>query len=303
MKFLNNLNIDFIGKRNLYFLISLFLTAASVAVFVVKKGPILSIEFTGGTMIQVAFKELPPIEDIRKALDQDGWKNVSLQTQPASSSVLVKVKLQPDKSQEDISSEVMISLQKTFSGNVHGTPDRVEFIGSVIGKHIVVDTMLALMGSAILIIIYVGFRFRNWLWGVAGVMALAHDVFITYAFLTFLNAETTLVVVAALLTLAGFSINDTIVIFDRVRENLRSARKEDLKDIYNRSLNETLSRTFNTSFTTLLAALSLLLLGGPVLRDFSIIFAFGVIIGIYSTVGVALSFVYVYETRRKGHLR
>ncbi len=270
----------------------------SVGVFVQKGGPILSIEFTGGTMVQVGFKNLPPIEEVRAALNKDQWENFSLQTQTSNNSVIVKIKQGP-QSKEDIANRLLVTLKNAFPGNANETSERVEFIGSVIGSNIIKNTVWALILSMVLIVIYVAFRFKNWIWGVAGVAALMHDVFITYAFLTFLNYETTLVVIAALLTLAGYSINDTIVIFDRVRENLRSARREDIRDIYNRSLNETLSRTINTSLTVLFASLCLLIWGGEVIRDFSIAFTFGVVIGSYSTVGVALSAVYEMEIFRK----
>jgi preprotein translocase SecF subunit len=130
-------------------------------------------------------------------------------------------------------------------------------------------------------------------------LALAHDVFITWGVLTLMGKETSLVVVAALLTLAGYSINDTIVVFDRVREDLRSARKESIKDLYNRALNETLGRTINTSLTALMAALCLYFLGGDVIHDFAFAMSFGLIVGTYSSIGVALSLVYEIETRRK----
>jgi preprotein translocase subunit SecF len=300
MKFLNNLNIDFIGKRYYYFAISGVMLLLSTLVFVKTKGPLLSIEFTGGTLIQIKFDTLPPLGDIRKSLDAQGWTSASLQTQPEDHSLLIKVKI-AEKAGEDISGMLISALKKDFSGNVHDHPERVEFIGSVIGKSIIMNTVWALLGSMVLIIIYVAIRFRNWIWGVAGVFALAHDVFITWGLLTFLNAETTLVVIAALLTLAGYSINDTIVIFDRVRENFRTSRKEDIKTLYNRSLNETMSRTFNTSMTVFLASVSLLVFGGQVIRDFAIAFSFGVLIGTYSTVGAALSLVYELEKKRGMH--
>ena len=249
-------------------------------------------------MVQIGFKTLPPIEGIRKELDSDGWQGYALQTQPENQTVIIQVR-KGTQSPETIAALLVKSLKTKFPGNVHDVADRVEFIGSVIGKGIVLNTIWALAGSLSLMIIYVGFRFRNLVWGAAGVFALVHDVFITYGLLTYLKAETTLVVIAALLTLAGYSINDTIVIFDRCRENLRISRKETLYELYNRSINETLSRTINTSMTVFLASICLLLFAGPVIRDFAIAFSFGVIIGTYSSVGVALSMVYEFQMRKK----
>jgi preprotein translocase subunit SecF len=283
MKIFNNLNIDFIGKRYAYFAISATLLLAGLGVFIVRGGPLLSIEFTGGTMIQIGFKTLPPIEEIRKGLLSDGWQGFALQTQPSNHSIIVRVN-KSKEGREDIAHSVVQTLKKQYAGNINDVPDRVEFIGSVVGKGIIWNTIYSLAGSFLLIIIYVAFRFKNWVLGFAGVFALMHDVFITWALLTFLNAETTLVVIAALLTLAGYSINDTIVIFDRVRENSRNSRKESMMELYNRSINETMSRTLNTSMTVFLASLSLLIFGGEVLRDFAIAFSFGVLIGTYSTV-------------------
>lgn len=299
MRILNTLNIDFIGKRYIYFGITAVLVVLSGLVFIKERGPIPSIEFTGGTMVQIGFNQLPAIDEVRKALTSEGWENFSLQSQPSNNTVIIQIK-QGQQSKEDIAARLVSSLQKQFAGNVHDRADRVEFIGSVIGKSIIVNTAWALLGSLGLIIIYVAYRFKNWVWGFSGVFALAHDVFITWGLLTFLKAETTLVVISALLTLAGYSINDTIVIFDRVRENLRNSRKETTKELYNRSINETLSRTLNTSMTVFLASISLLVFGGPVLRDFAIAFSFGVLIGTYSSVGVALSMVYAMENRGQG---
>jgi preprotein translocase subunit SecF len=300
MRILNTFNIDFIGKRYVNFAFTGILLVLSTLVFIKEKGPILSIEFTGGTMVEMKFNQLPSLAEIRKSLGSQGWGEVGLQTQPSDNTLLIKVKT-GEKATQDISASLTEALKHDFAGNVHDRPERVEFIGSVIGKSIIVNTAWALLGSMGLIIIYVAIRFKNWIWGFSGVFALMHDVYITWALLTFLKAETTLVVIAALLTLAGYSINDTIVIFDRVRENIRTSRKEDLKTLYNRSINETLSRTINTSMTVFLASISLLLFGGHVLRDFSIAFSFGVLIGTYSSVGVALSTVYEMEKRRGKH--
>ncbi len=300
MRFINKLNIDFIGKRYIFFATTLLMLGFSVVAFIIRGGPILSIEFTGGTMVQISFKELPPIEKIRSSLNSNGWQGFGLQTQPVNQSIVVRIK-KGEKSQEDISNELITALKKDFSGNVKDIPDRVEFVGSVIGKGIVLNTIWALLGSFIGIIIYVAFRFKNWIWGFAGVIALVHDVLITWGLLTFLKAETTLVVIAALLTLVGYSINDTIVVFDRVRENIRTSRKESIKDLYNRSINETMTRTINTSMTVFLASLSLLFLGGVVLHDFAVAFSFGVLVGTYSSVGVALSLVYELERIKQKH--
>ncbi len=299
MEFFRDTKIDFIGKRNYYFAFSLLLVAVSTFAFIKHRGPVLGIEFTGGTLVQIGFeKELPGIEDIRKTLNDAGWQGYSLQTQPANHSVVIRVK-EGEKSKEDISSELVSVLRSAYPDNVRDHADRVEFIGPAIGKRLIADTFKAILGSLGLILIYVAWRFTRFIWGFASVLALGHDVFIAWGLFTLFGFETSLVIVAALLTLAGYSINDTIVVFDRVRENLRSARKESAKEIYNRALNETLGRTINTSITTFLAASSLYFFGGEVIRDFSLVMLFGIVIGSYSTIGVALALVYTFEGHEK----
>ncbi|MCG3203476.1 MAG: Protein translocase subunit SecF [Elusimicrobia bacterium] len=296
MQLFKNTNIDFIGKKVYCYGLSLLLILAGIF-GILKVGPEMSIEFTGGTLLQIGFKELPPIDQIRSSLNEGGFEGFSLQTQPADHSIIVRLK-QGQQSKEDITARLLKTLQSSFSGNVKELPDRVEFVGPVIGKKLAMDALIAILGSLLVIVIYVAIRFKNWIWGAVGVLALAHDVFITFGLLVFLHREITLVVIAALLTLAGYSINDTIVIFDRVRENIRSSRKESLRDLYNRSINETLSRTLITSFIALITSSSLFF-GGEVLFDFAAAMTFGILIGSYSTIGVAITLIHQWEMARK----
>jgi preprotein translocase subunit SecF len=296
MQFFKDTRIDFLGKKKLCYVISITAILISLGALLFK-GPTMGIEFTGGTLLQAKFKELPPIDKIRDALNAGGFQGYSVQTQPANESIIIRIK-QGDQSKEDISGRIMTSLKAAFGENVNELPERVEFVGPVIGKKLAFDAMMAILGSLGVIVIYVAFRFRNWVWGLVGVLALAHDVFITFGLLVILQREVTLVVIAALLTLAGYSINDTIVIFDRVRENMRSARRESLMELYNRTINETLSRTFNTSFMALIAASSLFF-GGEVLFDFALTMSFGILIGSYSTIFVCIALIHQWETRGK----
>ncbi len=298
MEFFHGTKFDFIGKRLYYFAFTGVLTLFAAYAFVKNRGPVMGLEFTGGTLLQVSFKTLPPIDQIREDLSKDGWKSFSLQTQPTSQSLIIKVKGE-EKPKDDIAYDFLKTLKKYYPDNVKPVVDRVEFIGPVVGRQLITNTYKAIFGSLLVICVYVAFRFKNWDWGVCGVLALGHDVFLTWGLLTFLNRETTLVIVAALLTLAGYSINDTIVIFDRVRESLRTSRKESNAELYNRSLNETLGRTINTSLTAFIASLCLFFLGGEVIHDFALAMSFGIAIGTYSSIGVALSLVYEIETRRK----
>lgn len=298
MRFLRNTNIDFIGQRKIYFAITIIMTIIAGYAFIKNKGPVLGLEFTGGTVVEIGFKELPPIDKIREEFTKEGLSGFSLQTQPSNNSLIVRVK-ESEASKHDLAHTLIDILKKSYPDNVNAVANRVEYIGPVVGKQLVWSAYGAIFWSLLFILGYVAFRFRNWTWGAGGVLALGHDVFMTWGLLTLLGRETTLVVIAALLTLAGYSINDTIVVFDRVRENLRSARKETNRDLYNRSLNETLSRTINTSLTAFMASLCLYFLGGEVIHDFALAMSFGIAVGTYSSVGIALSLVYEFEEFRK----
>ncbi len=298
MEFFHGTKIDFIGHRRAYFAFTLLMTVVCIYAFAIHRGPVFGVEFSGGTSVQISFKQLPPVDQVRDNLRKAGWDNLSLQTQPTTQSLLIKVKGE-NNAQNDVAYRFLEALKKYYPDNVKPTVDHIEYIGPVVGKALVWDAYKAIFISFCAIMIYVAFRFKNWVWGFGGILALAHDVFMTWGLLTLMNRETTLVIMAALLTLAGYSINDTIVIFDRVRENLRGARKESSKDLYNRSLNETLGRTINTSLTAFMASLTLYFLGGEVIHDFAFCMSVGIALGTYSSIGVALSLVYVMEEHRK----
>ncbi|MEK9146540.1 MAG: protein translocase subunit SecF, partial [Elusimicrobiota bacterium] len=175
--------------------------------------------------------------------------------------------------------------------------DKKDFVGPAVGKHLYRQALLAILLSLAGIVVYVAFRFSNLIWGLAGITALAHDVIVLLGLYSLLGSEMNLVLVAAVLTLAGYSINDTIVIFDRMREKMRVMRKEPLERIINESVNETLSRTFITAFTVFIAVVSLWLWGGSIIRDFAMGMTFGTIIGCYSTIAVASPLVFVFNAR------
>jgi len=172
---------------------------------------------------------------------------------------------------------------------------RKEFVGAIVGERLKSQAMMAILFSFLGIIVYVGFRFRNIVWGTAGVVALVHDVIATVGFVTLMHYEIDLVLVAALLTIAGYSINDTVVIYDRLRERIRLHPRESLPEAINKAVNETLSRTIITTGTVFLAVLALVIFGGANLRTFSMAMLFGTIIGAYSTVGVASNLIYSWQ--------
>ncbi|MGQ0644625.1 MAG: protein translocase subunit SecF [Elusimicrobiota bacterium] len=284
--------VDFMKRRKLFYGVSGAMVLGTL-VFLAVKGPPLSIDFTGGALVEGRFQQRAELEDVRQALSDAGLQ-VEIQTEPARNAVIIRT---GSGAKDEAATRITDALNKAFPSNSF-TLERAEFVGPVVGRHLVRQSLLAVVFSLLGIILYVAFRFKNWIWGATGVLALFHDVVITTGFLAVTGREMSVTVIAALLTLAGYSINDTIVIFDRIRENIRLRRKEPLDVLINRSLNETLSRTMITSLMVLLVLLALVFFGGEVLRDFSAALTFGVIIGSYSTWFVATPMVYDWQMRR-----
>ncbi len=294
MQLLKDTHIDFLKMRMGAFVLSSVLIAVGAVSLISRKGPNLSIDFSGGTMVQVAFKDPQSLEDVRTVLSEnDDYFGFGLQSFPKTNSVLIRIKRSGRESAK-VGDAVQALLREKIPGNPF-VMERVEFVGPVVGRHLVKQAFLAIIFSMVGIIIYVGFRFKSGVWGVAGVIALLHDIFIVLGIFSVMNKEISLTIVAAFLTLAGYSVNDTIVIFDRIRENIRLMRKESLHDIMNQSLNGTLSRTVITSLTTIMTVLVLYLFGGEVIHDFAFGLLIGVIVGTYSSVFVAAPLVYVWQ--------
>lgn len=304
MEFFKTPRLQFIKNRNISFAFSGLLLLGTVVSLAVR-GPNLSIDFTGGTLIQGYFKNTAvPLDQLRAALDGAGFGGAQIQSVPFHNAVILRYKSSVENKQE-LATGVTGALNKVFPDNPFEV-ERVEFVGPVVGRHLVNQAVLAIFFSMLGIALYVAFRFRNLVWGVSGVIALVHDVAIAVGFLSFFQREISITVVAALLTLAGYSINDTIVIFDRIRENLRTRGrhgKEADDALMDRSCNETLSRSVITSLTVFMVLVALLFLGGEVIRDFALTLTIGVVVGSYSTIFVASPIVYVWQTRRGKPLR
>lgn len=296
MEFFKTPNIDYLKYRKYFYGLSALLAVVSIASLVYHKGPNPSIDFTGGTLVEGHFQNPVPLEDVRKTLSASSLGSPDLQNVPARNAVIIRYKSETH-AKEEFASQITDIMMKSFPGNAF-TLDRVDFVGPVVGRHLMKQSFMAFAFSMLGIIIYVAFRFKNWIWGGAGVFALCHDVFLALGFMSVTGHELSITVIAALLTLAGYSINDTIVIFDRIRENMNMRRKEPLDVLINRSLNETLSRTIITSLTVFMVLLSLLFFGGEVIHDFSLALTFGVLIGSYSTVFIATPLVYDWQMRR-----
>lgn len=306
LKFLHNTNIDFISKRYIFFAFSLLLALAGAVSLVLRKGPNYGIDFTGGVLMQVAFEQPVDMDKLRTALGSAGIQGLELQSAQSAghNSVIIRAK-KSDINQDQFAAKISQLLQQDFPGN-KTTTERVEYVGPSIGKHLIGQAFYALFFSFIGIVIYVAFRFRSVIWGTAGVVGIVHDVFVIFGIFSILNKEITLTIVAALLTIAGYSINDTIVVFDRIRENLRLHAKDDFGNVINTSVNQTLSRTIITSLTVFVVALALYLMGGEVLHDFSLALLIGVFVGTYSSVYVCSPMVYEwheYQKRRFARMR
>ncbi len=284
-------NIDFIGKRWIAYVASLIVVICGLGIFFLKGEKAYGVDFTGGQIQEYSFAGTVKIEDIRKSLMDIGVRDATIQNIEGRNQVLIKTS-------EDVASDITRALRKDFNDNPSELL-RVEKVGPSIGKHLRKSARLALLWSLIGILIYVGFRFKNVEFAAAGVIALFHDVFVSIGFLAATGRELNLTIVAALLTIAGYSINDTIVIYDRIRENLKLYHKASMKDIINMSVNQTLSRTVLTTLTTLLAVCSIFFFGGEVLGDFSFTLLVGMISGIYSTIYIASPLVIIWHTRGK----
>jgi preprotein translocase subunit SecF len=266
-----------------------------IGALIVRGGPNYGIDFTGGLLMQIGFEKPADMNTFRSALDEAGIKGCELQS--TGNSVILRVK------HKDINSDAFsASLMKALNDKYKDSKiiiERKEFVGPTVGKHLVKQAFLAVIFSMLGIIVYVAFRFNSGLWGFAGVFALCHDLFITFGLFSVFNKEITITVIAALLTLAGFSINDTIVVFDRIRDNLRLFSKEPFYKVLNDSMNQTLSRTIITSFTVFVVVLALFLFGGEVIHDFAFAMLVGVFIGTYSSVFVASPMIYEWEMFKK----
>jgi len=295
MVLIKKTNINFISKRFVFFAVSAVLIAAGAASMAVK-GLNLGLDFTGGTLLQVQFEAPVTTAQVRDAMAKAGLET-SVQSFTGRNAYQIKVKGAQERVNE-IADKIMAGFTASFPGNKF-TEEKRDYVGPVVGRDLAKKALFAVVLSLFGIIVYVAFRFSNPVWGAAGVIALLHDVFITMGALSITNREIDLVVVAALLTIAGYSINDTIVIFDRMRENIRMFPKMPLGQLVNTSVNETLSRTLLTNFTVLTVVAVLFFMGGEVINNFAFAMLIGSICGTYSTIAIATPLVYQWEGKGK----
>ncbi len=292
MRFLRNISIDFLGKKSITYIFSVIVVVSSIVVTFTNK-PRWGIDFTGGSLIHMEFKTPPDIAQLRKIFNSSGIEGAQIQKFTNEKVVMVRVR----KDYENTLDEVKTALSEKLKNNKFEIL-RNEMIGPAVGGMLREKAIKAFIFAFFAIIIYVAWRFKGGIWGIAAVVALLHDVIITFGILNFLGLTVNLPVIAALLTLAGYSINDTIVVYDRIRENLKTHFKDPLFKIINRSINETLSRTIITSGTTLMVVIALFLKGGEVLHGFSLTLLIGIIIGTYSSIFIASPLVYLWKNKK-----
>ncbi|MGD8357089.1 MAG: protein translocase subunit SecF [Lysobacterales bacterium] len=277
-------HIDFIAKDRIFFTLSVVLLVASV-VSLATRGLNFGLDFTGGTLIEVSFPQAANIEQVRSDLESVNLGDAVVQTFGAANDLIVRIPpREAGNSSAEISTLVLNALQKGVEGKV--TMRRVEFVGPQVGDELTEQGILAVVYALVGIFLYVMIRFQ-WRFSVGAVVATVHDIVITMGVISALAVEFDLTVVAAILAVIGYSLNDTIVVFDRIRENFPKMRKSTPPQVVNSSINETLSRTLMTSGTTLLTLVALFIFGGKIIHAFAFTLIIGIVVGTYSSIYVA----------------
>lgn len=276
-------NINFIGNRRYALIFSSLLSLISIVLLSVN-GLKMGIDFTGGTLIEIGYEKAADLTLLRNTLDESGFADATVQNFGTAKDVLIRLKLQEGVSSADLSAKVLEAINKktTEPANLR----RVEFVGPQVGDDLAQDGFLALLYSTIGILIYVAWRFE-WKFSLGAIVATLHDVIVTLGVFSALNMEFDLTVLAAVLALIGYSLNDTIVVYDRIRESFLTFRNKTVEEMMNLSVNVTLSRTIMTSLTVILVLISLFFLGGEVIHGFSLVLLFGVFFGTYSSIFIA----------------
>ncbi len=290
--------IDFLGIRRSAFLLSGLLIGASIISVIIHGGLNYGIDFAGGTLVQVKFSEPTQVETIKENLASIGLDRSLVQRfgERGENEYLIRV----EKSVSDLeglSGQIEGALQEAY-GKYGVEIRRTEMVGPKVGKDLRKKGILAIVYALVGILIYISWRFKSFIYAVGAIVALAHDVMITVGAFSIANKEFTLPIVAAILTIIGYSLNDTIVVYDRIRENRRKMRREPFAKVMNSSINETLGRTLLTSLTTLIVVVILLIFGGGVIHDFAFALMIGILAGTYSSIFVASPIILTWQERK-----
>ncbi|MBK6538248.1 MAG: protein translocase subunit SecF [Ignavibacteria bacterium] len=306
MRIFENTNYDFLGKRKMFYAISLAIIVIGFTVLFVTKSIPLGIDFSGGTELQIKFEKEVNIGDLREAMDNAGFAGMELKTMGSERDVLLRTPMQEEG--QLVSDKIQQGIKAKIKDN-NFEVQRIDKVGPKIGAELRRNALFAVIFSLIAILIYLAFRFQ-FVFAVGAVIALFHDVLVTIAVIAIFDAifpnlrlEFNQSMLAAFLTLVGFSSNDTVIVFDRIRENIKLFKNEDILHVMNRSINATLSRTIITSGTVFITVLVLFIFGGEVNRSFAFTFAIGIITGTYSSVFVASAIVVDWKERGNALLR
>lgn len=302
IQILHDTKFHFMKFRRHFYVFSTLVMLATLGWLIVHGGPRWSVDFTGGTLLQIQTAKVVPADHVRRALDQAGYRGAEIQASGTGNEFLIRLRIQDPK--HDPFLKMKPKLDAIDPGS-DAQLRRVEAVGPKVGEELRSKAIWAVLLSLGAILMYVGIRYE-FKFALGAVIALFHDVFAALGVICFLNREVSLTVIAALLTLAGYSINDTIVVFDRIRERSKQLHKLSHEEMMNTAMNETLSRTVITSLTVFLATLSLYLFGGEVINDFALCMLAGVVFGTYSSIyvasGLALD-IWNWLDRKKGIAR
>jgi preprotein translocase subunit SecF len=288
--FKSNTNIDFMGQRFYAAIFSILLCVLSLTALMTK-GLNLGLDFTGGTQIEVSYAQPADLNQIREQLNTAGFNDAVVQAYGSARDVLIRISAKEVEGQDVLKGKIMRALPGA-------TLHQAEYIGPQVGKTLITNGILAILVSLIGTMLYIAFRFE-YRFSISAAIALIHDPILILGIFSFFQIEFNLISLAAVLTIIGYSLNDTIVVYDRVRENFRKVRKANPSEVMNLSINQTLSRTIMTSGLTLLVVLSLFIFGGEMLRGFSLALIIGIIIGTYSSIYVAGSLAVAMGLDRK----
>jgi len=303
IELLRKTNINFIGVRKYAFILSaIFVSLGIVALVQIWRGQAnLGIDFAGGTAVQLKFEKPLKMEEVRKILEASGFPDSELQHFTEGNKLLIQVKKPFEGKESKAADKIVAAFSKEFKDNKFIVESTTE-IGPKVGKSLRDDALIAVVFAAIGMIIYIAWRFE-FSFGVVAAAATFHDVLTVLGVFLLLGKEINLLIITALLTLAGYSLTDTVVVYDRIRENLRLRPRDELGAVINSSINEVLSRTIITTLTTMLACLALYLFGGEVIHDFSFALLVGFFVGTYSSIFVASPLIYEWRKGKKIRIR
>ncbi|WP_316348284.1 protein translocase subunit SecF [Desulfuromonas acetoxidans] len=293
-----DINVDFVGKRNMAFVLSIVLILIGIGSLIVKGGPNYGVDFAGGTLVQVRFEQNTTAGEIKKALIPNVLDNATVQQFGDDANEYLIRAQESDSGLQGLRSQILDALEPVYGA---GTVDmrRIEMVGPQVGQELRKQGLMAILYAMIGILVYITWRFE-FRFAVGAIVALVHDVLLTLGAFSLFGKEIDLPIIAAFLAIIGYSLNDTIIVYDRIRENMGKYHGSGLPLTVNRSINETLSRTILTSGTTLLVVLALFLFGGGVIHNFAFALLIGVLVGTYSSIFVASPILIAWQERTAG---